>query len=76
MPKRPGRPRKPPKSKRVNLLQIRLDEGEKATFREAAEVAGLPLSTWVRERLRRAAVRELEEAGLQIPFLKNPSDPN
>jgi hypothetical protein len=70
--KTPGRPRKAPKDKRQQLLQIRLDSAEKQTFREAAFVAGVPVSTWVRERLRRSAVRELEEAGRPIPFLMTP----
>jgi hypothetical protein len=39
-------------------------------FSQCSDLAGIPMSAWVRERLRRAAVRELEEAGLPIPFLK------
>jgi hypothetical protein len=71
MKTRPGRPLKAANAKREMLLQIRLDQSEKATFVEAAEVAGVATSTWVRERLRRAAVRELEEAGRKVPFLNN-----
>lgn len=52
------------------VLQIRLTELEKQGFLEAAELAGIPLSSWVRERLRLAAIRDLESAGLQIPFVK------
>jgi hypothetical protein len=51
-------------------LQIRLTEQEKAGFSEAAELAGIPLSSWVRERLRLAAIRELESAGRKIPFVR------
>lgn len=51
------------------VVQIRLTEPEKAGFSEAAELAGIPLSSWVRERLRLAAIRELESAGRQIPFV-------
>ena len=51
-------------------LQIRLTEQEKLGFSEAAELAGIPLSPWVRERLRLAAIRELESAGRQIPFIR------
>lgn len=43
---------------------------EKQGFIEAAELAGIPLSSWVRERLRLAAIRELENAGRKIPFVK------
>ena len=36
----------------------------------AARLAGIPLSSWVRERLRLAAIRDLESAGQKIPFVK------
>jgi len=52
------------------VLQIRLTEAEKRGFAAAAELAGIPLSSWVRERLRLAAIRDLESAGQQIPFVK------
>ena len=32
-------------------------------------MAGIPLSAWVRERLRLTAIRELEGAGQRIPFI-------
>lgn len=51
------------------VLQIRLDEREKQGFQAAAEIAGIPLSSWVRERLRLAAIRDLEMAGQKIPFI-------
>jgi hypothetical protein len=49
-------------------LQIRLTE--KAGFSQAAGLAGIPLSAWVRERLRLAAIRELESVGFQVPFVQ------
>lgn len=52
-----------------DLLQLRLEAIEKLAFEEAAEIAGLGLSAWVRARLRGAARRELEEAGRPIPFI-------
>lgn len=52
------------------VLQIRLTEDEKSGFEAAAELAGIPLASWVRERLRLAAIRDLESAGLKIPFVK------
>ena len=52
------------------VLQIRLTDLEKQGFLAAADLAGIPLSSWVRERLRLAAIRDLESAGLQIPFVK------
>lgn len=51
------------------VLQIRLTEEEKRGFQDAAALAGIPLSSWVRERLRLAAIRDLEGAGQQIPFI-------
>jgi hypothetical protein len=55
---------------KTDTLQIRLQPREKESFEMAAQLAGLGLSAWVRERLRRAAMRELEGIGRQIPFLK------
>jgi uncharacterized protein (DUF1778 family) len=50
-------------------IQIRLTPEEKAGFVKAAELSGISLSNWVRERLRLAAVRELEGAGVRVPFV-------
>jgi uncharacterized protein (DUF1778 family) len=49
-------------------MQLRLRPEEKLAFQEAADLAGLPLSAWVRERLRRAARIELIEAHRSVPF--------
>jgi len=57
------------KAKKENL-QIRLTEAEKDGFAAAAAVAGIPLSSWVRERLRLAAIRDLESAGRRVPFVQ------
>ncbi len=58
-------------------IQIRLTQQEKSGFIESAEIAGLPLSSWVRERLRLAAIRELEGAGRRVPFVQSlPLDDN
>jgi hypothetical protein len=35
-----------------------------------ATLSGIPMAAWVRERLRKAAIRDLEEAGQKIPFLR------
>jgi len=51
-------------------LQIRLSTAEKDGFEQAAELAGIPISSWVRERLRLASIRELESAGRRVPFIK------
>jgi uncharacterized protein (DUF1778 family) len=55
---------------KTELLKARATKIEKQAFQEAAELAGLPLSAWVRERLRRAARIELEDAGRRIPFVQ------
>ncbi len=54
---------------KAQVLQIRLTDLEKRGFLDAANLAGIPLSMWVRERLRLAAIRELESAGQKIPFV-------
>lgn len=58
-----------PRSK-SETIQIRLNDREKLAFVQASELSGIPLSAWVRERLRLAAIRELEAAGLRIPFVE------
>lgn len=55
---------------KTETLQIRLTPDEKDGFEQASDIAGIPLSSWVRERLRMAAIRDLESAGQQIPFVK------
>ena len=56
---------------RVGRIGIRVEPEEKEAFELAAQIAGIPVSSWMRERLRRAARRELEEANKAIPFLKS-----
>jgi len=69
MESKQGRPRKTDRSIRMDYLEVRLQSAEKQAFKDAAELAGLPLSAWVRERLRLAAKRELQESGKPIAFL-------
>jgi hypothetical protein len=52
-------------------MELRVGPKEKEAFKQAADLAGIPLSAWIRERLRRAARKELEEADKPIPFLEN-----
>jgi uncharacterized protein (DUF1778 family) len=54
---------------KTEFVKIRLSEKEKDGFEQAADLAGISLSAWMRERLRRAAIRELEEASKPIPFI-------
>jgi hypothetical protein len=55
-------------------FKLRLTEREKEAFRDAAELSGIPVAAWMRERLRRAARIELEDAGKQVPFVKSRQD--
>lgn len=52
------------------VMKLRIEQSEKEGFQRAASLSGLSLSAWARERLRRAAVRELEEASIPIPFIE------
>jgi hypothetical protein len=67
--KRRGRPPKGSALVKGIRLDIRIAEAEKEGFRAAAELAGLDLSAWMRERLRLAAREELGRAGKTVPFL-------
>lgn len=58
-------------SMKTTTIQIRLQPSEKEAFEKAAELAGIALSAWVRERLRRAARQDLTGAGVQVPFLQD-----
>lgn len=58
--------------KRAESIEVRLESDEKKGFQMAAELSGMTLSAWVRDRLRRAAIRELEQASRDIPFLRRP----
>jgi hypothetical protein len=64
-----GRPRKVSGQTKSESVLLRMEAREKKGFAEAAELAGLPLAVWMRERLRRAAQAELTTAGAEIPFL-------
>lgn len=55
---------------KTEFVKIRLHPDEKAAFEDAAEIAGITLSAWIRERLRRSARIELEDAGRRVPFAK------
>ena len=50
-------------------VKIRIAGDEKQAFQDAADLAGVSLSAWMRERLRKSAIRELEEASRPIQFL-------
>jgi uncharacterized protein (DUF1778 family) len=59
---------------KTDTLKLRLSSEEEEAFQEAAKLSGIALSAWVRERLRRTATRELEDAGREIAFLRTRND--
>jgi hypothetical protein len=69
-----GRPRGDPTRTKAEYLEVRLDPAEKQAFKEAADLAGLALSAWVRERLRIAARAELDAVGRTPGFLQRVID--
>jgi hypothetical protein len=68
--KRRGRPPKGSQSVKSETLLLRLEPRERQSFGEAAELAGVPLAVWIRERLRKVAAKELDEANRPIAFLE------
>jgi len=56
--------------RKVETVLLRLQPSEKRAFQEAARASGLKFASWARERLRRAAIRDLEEVGAIPEFLK------
>jgi uncharacterized protein (DUF1778 family) len=68
--KKRGRPKKSEDEKQTEYLDVRLTEAEKTGFKDAADLAGMPLSAWVRFALRQAATKALREAEKPIAFLE------
>lgn len=68
--KKTGRPKKKAEAVKGDYIEVRCEEAEKQAFRAAAEAAGLPLSGWIRERLRRVARKELEDMDMPVAFLE------
>lgn len=64
-----GRPKKPKGTAKEEYLELRLDAAEKRAFKDAAELSGMAVSVWVRERLRKVAKKELEDANRPVAFL-------
>lgn len=50
-------------------IYIRADDLEKSSFERAARLNGMSLSGWMRFKLRKAAVEDLEQAGDRADFL-------
>lgn len=54
-------------------IQVRVSEEEKTAFSESANISGIKLASWVRERLRLAATKDLAMAGKRPEFLTPPT---
>jgi hypothetical protein len=48
---------------KTKKMEVRLEAEEMIAFQAAASLANLPLSAWVRARLRAASLRELKAVG-------------
>ena len=57
MEKRMGRPPLDPGDAKNQVYQLRLTAVERASYEAAAKRAGKTLSTWIRDKLSRAAKR-------------------
>lgn len=69
-PKGRGRPKKSSDQLQTVSLDVRCAIAEKDTFKAAADLAGMPLSMWVRQCLRQMATKQLHEAGQEVAFQK------
>jgi len=64
-----GRPKLPAEQIKGAYIEMRLDAAEKEAFNDAALAAGMSLSAWCRDRLRKASRRELEAMERPVAFL-------
>lgn len=62
MPRKRGRPPKPPEERLTERLEVRAAADEKADFERSAAIAEMKLSDWIRDRLKACAKRELRMA--------------
>ena len=67
--KNPKHPQKSLDLVKAEYMELRLDMAEKEAFVQAARAAGMSLSGWVRDRLRRVARKELEDMDMPVAFL-------
>lgn len=62
MDKKPGRPPRDPNEGASKIVPIRMTDAEQQRYQQAAHRAGVSLSEWARDRLDKAARRELKRA--------------
>jgi hypothetical protein len=68
--RKPGRPVAPHGMAKSESILLKMTTDEKQGFTDAATTAGVPLSVWIRERLRLVAAKELKAAGKSIAWEK------
>jgi hypothetical protein len=59
--------------KKDTQILIKVSEDEREGFRRAADIAGIGVSAWARQKLRAAAVQELQTVGENAPFISLPN---
>ena len=64
-----GRPKKSADQTKGEYIELRVGADEKQAFQDAANLCGMALSVWIRERLRKASRKELEDAEKTVAFL-------
>jgi uncharacterized protein (DUF1778 family) len=52
-----------PDTIKTSRVELRISDEDKALFQRAADQDDRPLSNWIRDRLRKAAEKELGEGG-------------
>ncbi len=60
-------------SMRTETILVRVSPEEKQCFQNAASICGISLSAWVRERLRTASRKDLEDSGISAEFIVLPT---
>ena len=63
-----GRPPADDIDRKARYIQVRATDAERETFGMAADLEGLSMSAWIRNRLRAAAKNELAAAGKKAPI--------
>lgn len=63
-----GRPTADESDRKGRYIQVRATDAERETFGMAADLEGLTMSAWIRNRLRAAAKSELAAAGEKAPI--------
>lgn len=52
-------------------MQVRMPKSEIESYKDAAKLSGVSVSSWVRDRLRKAARQELQSSGKRVAFIED-----